>query len=104
MMERISDDFSWIAENAQNFAAGFQIVIFANKMDQFVEEEKRNEWINEKLPEIEQTVKDSLGPYQQHFMFISPCSLLSNITRTNAISLAFKAIAEINSQTDDENY
>ena len=91
---RISEDFKWIAEHAQSYAPGFQIVIFANKMDK-IDIDKREKWIEQEIPKIEKISKKSLGPYLNHLALITPCSLLSNITRTNSISLALKCLAEI---------
>lgn len=91
---RIKQDFDWIAENAQSYASGFQIVIIANKMDN-IDAAKREQWIEHEIPEIEKITKKSLGPYSNHLALITPCSLLSNVTRTNAISLALQCLSEI---------
>lgn len=92
---RLKDDFEWIANNAQGFTSGFKIVVFANKIDKIIEDTAKYELFKGNcIPEITTLLKDALGPYSEHLSFITPCSLLSNKTRTNAISLALKELAE----------
>ena len=94
--KRLHADFEWIANHAQEFAAGFRIVMFANKMDKISDDDnERTKWASSEIPKIESITRDALGPYKQHLALITPCSLLSNKTRTNAISLALQYLSEM---------
>jgi hypothetical protein len=96
VLQRICRDFDWIANNAQSFAAGFKIIILANKMDKFDADPSGQEvFIRETLPAIEKTTREALGPYALHLVLATPCSLLKNKDRAAPISLTLKHLAEL---------
>lgn len=93
---RIRADMEWIADNGQQLAPGFKVVMFANKMDKFVDNEPRKKTFeHETIPSIAELARDALGDYSDQFAFITPCSLLSNRVRVAAISLAMKEMAGV---------
>lgn len=94
-LARIREDFNWIANNAQAFAPGFKIVIFANKIDKIIGDVDLHAAFEQQLPKIENTMRDALGSYSKHLVAAAPCCLLSCKDRTNAISLALKHLAEL---------
>ena len=94
-LTRIREDFDWLANNAQAFAPGFKIIILANKIDKIIEDQERLAAFEQHLPKIEDTTRDALGPYAKHLVLATPCCLLSSKSRTLAISLAMKHLAEL---------
>lgn len=92
---RMKSDFEWLSENAQAFSPGFRIIVFANKIDKIMENENRTQWIQNEVPKINDIIKNALGPYENHFLPVIPCCLLSNRARINSISLALKYVSEM---------
>jgi GTPase SAR1 family protein len=96
---RLKEDFEWLANNAQRFAAGFRMIIFANKIDlvnaKILKAEEQKRFLDKELPQIEHLARDALGPYKDHLTMITPCCLLSVKGRTNSISLAMRYLAEL---------
>lgn len=93
---RIRDDMEWVADNGQRLAAGFKIVIFANKIDKIIADDGRKQrFEHDVIPAIAELARVSLGDYAGQLAFITPCSLLSNRTRVAAISLAMKELAGV---------
>jgi hypothetical protein len=99
--ERLVNDFEWIANHAQKFAPGFEIIIFTNKMDKIRDRLHLSDWSElktweeENIPSIERYAKNSLGPFANHIRLIVPCCLRSAKIRQPAISSAMRYIAEL---------
>ncbi|MEX0607861.1 MAG: hypothetical protein WD158_00380 [Balneolaceae bacterium] len=95
MKDRFKDDIDWISSNNQLYAPNFGIILFVNKMDKISSDKnKREEWADRNLPEIETHIKESLDAFNQHFLLAAPIALVSKDSRPNAISAALLKAVE----------
>lgn len=96
VLNRIRDDFKWISNHGQDFAAGFKIVMFANKTDKLKGRGNGlGKFEQQHLVPIVKATRKALGPYKNHLVLVSPCCLLSDNDRNSSISSALKHLADI---------
>ena len=96
MMKRVLDDMEWIAENNQNLKQNFEIIIFANKIDKFIDENEKEKWINSKFDKLIKSICNKLGAFENQLKVVAPLSLKSKVNRINSISEALLEVTKRN--------
>lgn len=93
-LERIQGDMRWIADNNQIFAAGFQILAFANKIDRIGNCDEWAAWGDRNIPLIQGILHAELGDFETHLSTICPISLASRSKRVATLTAALMKVVE----------